>query len=60
MITPTRCSSCGVPLDPSGPGGLCPACLLKPGLEAEWGPATDVEALITGVGAKPGAPNTKK
>ncbi len=32
MSDPARCSSCGLPLDPPGPGGLCPACLLKMGL----------------------------
>jgi len=38
-----RCTSSGHALDLPGPGGLCAACLLKPGL-AEGGPAPGAEA----------------
>ena len=40
MNEPLRCASCGLPLDPPGPGGLCPVCLLKMGLQAAEGPDT--------------------
>jgi WD40 repeat protein/serine/threonine protein kinase len=40
MGEPVRCASCGQPLDPPGPGGLCPVCLLKMGLQAGAGPET--------------------
>jgi serine/threonine protein kinase len=40
MSEPVRCASCGLPLDPPGPGGLCPVCLLKIGLQAGAGPGT--------------------
>ena len=40
MSEPVRCASCGLPLDPPGPGGLCPICLLKMGLQAADGPDT--------------------
>ena len=40
MGEPARCVSCGQPLDPPGPGGLCPVCLLKIGLQAGAGPGT--------------------
>ena len=42
MSEPARCVSCGQPLDPPGPGGLCPVCLLKMGLQASAGPGTGV------------------
>ena len=41
MSEPVRCASCGQPLDPPGPGGLCPVCLLKIGLQAGAGPGTE-------------------
>jgi len=44
MIDLGRCSSCGLPLDASGPAGLCPACLLNLGLAAATG-ATGAQAL---------------
>ena len=34
MADVVRCSSCGARLDPPGPEGLCPVCLLKMGLAA--------------------------
>ena len=40
MNEPVRCASCGQPLDPPGPGGLCPVCLLRMGLDAAEGPDT--------------------
>jgi len=40
MNEPVRCASCGQPLDPPGPGGLCPVCLLKIGLQAGARPGT--------------------
>lgn len=40
MSEPARCVSCGQPLDPSGPGGLCPVCLLKMGLQTGAEPGT--------------------
>jgi len=40
MSEPLRCASCGLLLDPPGPGGLCPVCLLKMGLQAAEGPDT--------------------
>ena len=40
MSEPVRCASCGLPLDPPGPGGLCPICLLKMGLQAAEEPDT--------------------
>jgi hypothetical protein len=37
MGEPVRCASCGLVLDPPGPGGLCPICLLTIGLQpADW------------------------
>lgn len=33
MTQPDKCSQCGLPLPSSVRGGLCPACLLKRGLE---------------------------
>jgi len=41
MSEPVRCASCGQPLDPPGPGGLCPVCLLMMGLQASAGPGTE-------------------
>ena len=43
MSVPVLCTSCGLSLDSTSAGGLCPACLLKLGLAAS-GPATDAEA----------------
>ena len=40
MSEPVRCASCGQPRDPPGPGGLCPVCLLKMGMDADPGPDT--------------------
>ena len=40
MSEPVRCASCGQPLEPPGPGGLCPVCLLRMGLDAAEGPDT--------------------
>ena len=40
MSEPVRCASCGLPLDPPGPGGLCPICLLKMGMQAAEEPYT--------------------
>ena len=40
MSEPARCVSCGQPLDPPGPGGQSPVCLLKMGLQAGAGPGT--------------------
>jgi serine/threonine protein kinase len=40
MSEPVRCASCGLPLDPPGPGGLCPICLLKIGMQAAEEPCT--------------------
>ncbi len=40
MSEPVRCASCGLPLDPPGPGGLCPICLLKIGMQAAEEPDT--------------------
>ena len=40
MSEPARCVSCGQPLDPPGPFGLCPVCLLRMGLQAGAGPGT--------------------
>jgi len=56
MIEPVRCASCGLPLDPPGPGGLCPVCLLKMGLEAAEGPDTAGAPTSAGpaAGAMPG------
>ena len=53
MNEPVRCASCGQPLDPSGPGGLCPVCLLKMGLQVSAGTGTGGTDLA-GTGA-PGA-----
>jgi serine/threonine protein kinase/TRAP-type C4-dicarboxylate transport system substrate-binding protein len=49
MSEPVRCASCGLPLDPPGPGGLCPVCLLRMGLEAAE------KADTAGAVAMPGA-----
>ena len=49
MSQARRCASCGLPLDPPGPGGLCPVCLLKMGLQAS------AETDIAGAAAVPGA-----
>ena len=40
MNEPVRCASCGQPLEPPGPGGLCPVCLLRMGLQASAGTGT--------------------
>ena len=40
MSEPVRCASCGLPLDPPGPGGLCPICLLQIGMQAAEEPYT--------------------
>jgi serine/threonine protein kinase len=40
MSEPVRCASCGLPLDPPGPGGLCPICLLEIGMQAAEEPYT--------------------
>jgi len=56
MSGPVRCASCGLVLDPPGPGGLCPVCLLKMGLEASVGtagPGMETVAPVT-PGAVPG------
>ena len=53
MSEPVRCASCGLPLDPPGPGGLCPVCLLKMGLEAAEGP--DTAGATTSAGPAAGA-----
>ena len=36
-----RCTSCGRPLDPPGPGGLCPVCLLSVALQEDVGSETN-------------------
>jgi serine/threonine protein kinase len=41
MTEPLRCGSCGRSLDPPGPGGLCPVCLLEIGLDAADEPHTE-------------------
>jgi hypothetical protein len=43
MSEEKNCGQCGVPLSPGAPEGLCPACLLKRGFEAQeaGGPAPD-------------------
>ena len=40
MSEPGRCTSCGRPLDPPGPGGLCPICLLSVALQEDVGSET--------------------
>jgi predicted Ser/Thr protein kinase len=35
MSDDTKCSQCGAPLSPGAPEGLCPACLLRRGLETQ-------------------------
>ena len=44
MFEPNRCPGCGATLPADAPGGLCPLCLLRHGLESEgrW-PARDEE-----------------
>jgi hypothetical protein len=59
MTDPGRCSSCGLPLDPPGPGGLCPTCLLK--LEqavtlASSSPGSSASDAPTMTSAGPGTP----
>ena len=51
MSEPVRCASCGQPLDPPGPGGQCPVCLLRMGLQAGAGPGTPgaAAAAVPGV-----------
>jgi serine/threonine protein kinase len=44
METPKLCSSCGRPLAPNAPQGLCPECLLKAGLPTEAQPAGEGQA----------------
>ena len=46
MTNAERCPSCGLPLDPAGPSGLCPACLVRIGLGTSSG-STDSEPGIT-------------
>jgi serine/threonine protein kinase len=41
MSEPERCASCGLPLNPPGPGGLCPICLLEIGMQAADEPHTE-------------------
>lgn len=54
MSESKRCASCGLALAQAGPGGLCPACLLK------LGRATDADAptglVDTRSDATPAAP----
>lgn len=54
MGEPARCASCGLPLDPPGPGGLCPVCLLKIGLQRPAG--SEIDDLASTDAATPGAP----
>lgn len=46
MSEPGHCTSCGFQLDPSGPGGLCPVCLLKMGLKASAATASAEAAAV--------------
>jgi len=56
MSEPVRCASCGLPLDRPGPGGLCPICLLKMGLDAAESPDTaGAETAGTAVTKRVGA-----
>jgi len=41
MTEQNKCANCGLPLPSSAPGGLCPACLLKRGLETNTAGYTD-------------------
>jgi len=48
MDQPRQCPQCGADLTPDAPGGLCPACLMKAGLDARTGlsgPETASSAL---------------
>jgi len=47
MSEPLRCASCGLVLDPPGPGGLCPVCLLKIGLQVNAGTETSGMATVS-------------
>ena len=50
-----RCTSCGLLLDPPGPGGLCPVCLLKMGLDASAGTeGAGTETVSPGAAEVPG------
>jgi len=45
MAEPTRCPNCGEELPLNAPQGLCPACLLKQGMESEGaGPGSSTAA----------------
>jgi serine/threonine protein kinase len=54
MSEPVRCASCGLPLDPPGPSGLCPICLLKIGMQAGEVPET-AGAQTSGAAAAAGS-----
>ncbi len=44
MDTMQLCPSCGRPLAPNAPKGLCPECLLKAGLQTETQPGSGAPA----------------
>ena len=47
MSETPKCTSCGVDLPPDAPEGLCPACLLKRGMESS---SADPNVETVGVG----------
>jgi tRNA A-37 threonylcarbamoyl transferase component Bud32 len=58
MTEPNKCPQCGAPLPGGSPGGLCPACLLARGLEANTGGFTAAETRPEPARWSPPAPET--
>ncbi len=56
MAESPKCPQCGTPLAANAPGGLCPACLLKRGLEANTAGFTAAESRPESARWTPPAP----